>query len=161
MRFSRRNVSVIVVAVVLASTGGVGLLLRQASRGPRPPVAADPGIRQQQLTVSQQRPGGRDTQETRADRAKRQKLRAQELEKMASLTEEEKARFRAQIREQFSSRTAHAAQAQREKAWRDQRAAGAGSVSYPEHLPAGTADANATQENPGDVTAEPNQAGQR
>jgi hypothetical protein len=161
MKLSQRNVSVIVVAVVLASAGGAGLLLRQASRGPRPPVAADPGIRQQQLTVSQQRPGGRDTQETRADRAKRQQLRTQELEKMASLTEEEKAEFRARIREQFSSRTARAAQAQREKAWHDRRAAGAGSVSYPERLPAGTADANATQKNPADVTAEPNQAGQR
>ncbi len=139
---------------------GIGLLIHLACRGPRPSAEADQEIRQQQLALSQQRPGGRDTRETLEDRVKRQELRAQELEKMASLTEEEKAKFRAQIREQFSSRAAHAAEAEREKALRDRMEA-AGAPSGPERLPVEPADANATQQGAAGATPEPNQAGQR
>ena len=79
---------------------------------------------------------------------------------MASLTEEEKAKFRAQIREQFSSRAAHAAEAEREKALRDRMEA-AGAPGGPERLPVEPADANATQKGAAGTTPEPNQAGQR
>jgi hypothetical protein len=164
MKLSKRIVSVIVVAGVLVSAGGIGLLIRQACLGHRPPAdsaAADQEIRQQQLALSQQRPGERDTKETLADRMKRQELRAQELKKMASLTEEEKARFRDEIREQFSSRRAHAAEAEREKALRARMAAGTGPVAYPEPLPAGPVDANAAPKDAAGVTTEPNQAGQQ
>jgi hypothetical protein len=159
MKFSQRNVSIMVVAAVLVGAAGVGLLIRQACREPRPSADAAEDIRQQQLAVSQQRPGGRDTRETLEDRTKRQQLRAQELEKMASLTEEEKDKFRAQIREQFSSRASRAAEAEREKALRARIAAGSSPVPYAEALPAEPPDANAAQKDAGPAT-EPNQAGQ-
>jgi hypothetical protein len=159
MKFSKRSVSILVIAAVLASAGGIGLLLHRAGRGHRSSAAADQEIRRQQLALSQQRPGGRDTRESREDRVKRQELRAQELKKMASLTEEEKAEFRAQVREQFSSRTAQAARAAREQALRD-RVAAAGSLGGPERLPMGPADANAAPKDGTGTTTEPNQAGQ-
>jgi hypothetical protein len=161
MKLSRRIVSVIVVAGVLVSAGWVGLLIRQACLGHRPSADANEEIRQQQRALSQPRPGERDTKETRADRVKRQELRAEMLKKMASLTEEEKARFRAEIRAQFSGRRAPAAEAERDKALLARMAAGAGPVADPEPVSAGPADANATPKDAAGVTTEPNQAGQR
>jgi hypothetical protein len=162
MKLSRRIVSVIVVAAVLAGTGVVGLLIHRARTGHRTPVdtAAARDIQEQRLAMAQQRPGSsRPSRETPEERAKRREERAQILKKMASLTEEEKAQFREQIHAQVSGRGAHALSPDQERALRAQLQAGLPPAGYRQALPVGPGAAEASPE-PNAAGTEPNAAGQ-
>jgi len=99
MKVSNTVVTVIMVAAVLVFAYGVGLLIRQARTGDRPvPAVTDAGKTQR---TGPGTPRANDTPEARAQV---KKARAQALEKMSSMTEEEKEKFRNQVRRMSGSR---------------------------------------------------------
>jgi hypothetical protein len=101
MKVSNTVVSVIVVAAVLVFAYGVGLLIRQArtggSHGPMPAEVNNPMLRQTG-------PGAAGAKDTPEERARWREAKANANEKMNSLTEEEKAKFRSQVAKQVGGR---------------------------------------------------------
>jgi FtsZ-interacting cell division protein ZipA len=102
MKVSNTVVSVIVVAAVLVFAYGVGLLIRQArTGGSHGPVSADVNN-----TTSSRRtgPGTAGAKDTPEERARVKEAKAQAIEKMNSLTEEEKEKFRSQVTKKVGGR---------------------------------------------------------
>ena len=102
MKVSNTIVSAIVVAAVLVFAYGVGLLIRQArtggSHGPAPAEVNN--------TASSRRPGPGAAREkdTPEERARLKEAKAKAIEKMNSLTEEEKEKLRNQVIRQVGGR---------------------------------------------------------
>ena len=110
MKLSNTVISIIIIAVVLLSACAVGLLIHRAQVGDSLPparVGTEPNEQMPpEAAMAQRGPGERLTEEELAERARRKERRMQALEKMQSLTEEEKEQFRQRVREHFSSRRA-------------------------------------------------------
>ena len=111
MKLSNTVVSTIVIAAVLLSVCVVGLLIRQARTGrserePQTVAEANDTASQPKMATSLREPGARQTRDDAEQRARVKKEREQVLEKMGSLTEEEKQQFRERIRQRFSSQRA-------------------------------------------------------
>jgi hypothetical protein len=99
MKASNTVVTVIVIAAVLVFAYGVGLLIRQArTGGSHAPVSTEVNDAQR---MGPRTPETKDTPEARA-RIKEERAKA--IEKMKSLTEEEKEKFRSQVAKQVSGR---------------------------------------------------------
>jgi cell division septum initiation protein DivIVA len=98
MKISNTIVSGIVIVAILLSAYGLGLLIRQARTGSgrnQPPVEA-----RDATAVVPHAPHGPQTGDTAQARAKLKDQRAQDIEKMNSLTAEQKQKFRNQVRKQ-------------------------------------------------------------
>ena len=111
MKLSNTVVSIIVITAVLLSVCVVGLLIRQARTGrserePQTVAEANDTTTQPDMATSLREPGAGQAQDDAEQRARLKKEREQVLEKMASLTEEEKEQFRERIRQRFSSQRA-------------------------------------------------------
>lgn len=102
MKTSNTVVSAIVIAAVLIFAYGVGLLIRQARTG----STSAPASATADKTSSAQEEGPRAprTKDTPEARARAREKRAQMNEKMASATDEEKAKFRKDVTNQFRPR---------------------------------------------------------
>jgi hypothetical protein len=100
MRISNTIVSAIVIVAILVSAYGLGLLIRQARLGAgrgQPPVEnRDATVARPPAVV----PRGPGTGDTAQARAKLKDQRALDIEKMNSLTAEQKEKFRSQVRKQ-------------------------------------------------------------
>jgi cell division septum initiation protein DivIVA len=98
MKISNTIVSGIVIVAILLSAYGLGLLIRQARTGSgrnQPPVEA-----RDATAARPHAPGGPQTGDPAQARAKLKDQRAQDIEKMNSLTAEQKQKFRNQVRKQ-------------------------------------------------------------
>jgi cell division septum initiation protein DivIVA len=103
MKISNTIVSGIVIVAILLSAYGLGLLIRQARTGSgrnQPPVEARDVTAARPHAVVPHAPGGPQTGDTAQARAKLKDQRAQDIEKMNSLTAEQKQKFRNQVRKQ-------------------------------------------------------------
>ena len=104
MKSSSTVVSVIVIAAVLVFSYAVGLLIRQVRTGrqePPPPAAA--GELPSGADVSQG-PGKTATPDTPQERARLKDQKAQAIEQMSTLTEEQEEKFRQQVHQQVGGR---------------------------------------------------------
>ena len=108
MKHANTVVFVIVAAAVLLTAYGVGLLIRQARMShvepDRQTVAAPNDTAPSEAMAEDYGPGrGRRQRSVDEDPAKVKQQRAEMLEKMSNLTEEEQEQFRQQVRRRFSS----------------------------------------------------------
>jgi hypothetical protein len=101
MKVSNTVVSVLVIAAVLVSAYALGLLIRQVRTGGRAPVSPAAG---ENAPAGVRRPGEARTMDAPEERAKVKEERAKALEQTSSLTEEQKAKFRTQVRRQVGGR---------------------------------------------------------
>ncbi|HON90178.1 MAG TPA: hypothetical protein PLS24_03995 [Sedimentisphaerales bacterium] len=107
MKSSNTIVTVVVIAAVLIAAYGVGLLIRQARLGNAPPTVmtdANSPDTASKVVRTEPAPGGGQTKDTPEIRAQIKERRAEMIEKMASATEEEKARFIEQVRTRVGGR---------------------------------------------------------
>jgi len=152
MKSSNTVVTIVVVGAVLVAAYAVGLLVRQARTGdsssssPSATEANEARIREETAKLTHE-PGAQKKKDLEQARAELKEKRAEALAKMESATEEEKARFREQIRERFTAQP-------------DQKAA-----LKPRPRPAPTAAAPAAQDpnasqSPDKAGSEPNRAGE-
>ncbi len=111
MKLSNTVVSIVVITAVLLSVCAVGLVIHQArtGRSEREPQtiaeANDTGSRPEMATSLRESGAGQARDDVER-RARLKKEREQVLEKMSSLTEEEKEQFRERVRQRFSSQRA-------------------------------------------------------
>jgi len=106
MNHSNKVVSAIVAAAVLVTALGVGLVIREVRlrhAGDKSRAGAEPNLSE---TERRMLPGGGVVQSRLAaeDRAKIKEQRGQVLEKMATMSQEEKKKFMDQMREGFRER---------------------------------------------------------
>lgn len=107
MKSSNTVVTVIVIAAVLIAAYGVGLLIHQARLGSSssPGSSGTDANRIESGTAdSSQRPRPGQSKDTPEARAKLKEQRTEALKKMESATDEEKAKFKEQIRERVGGR---------------------------------------------------------
>lgn len=108
MKRSSTAVTVIVAAAVLLASLGIGLCIREVRlrhESIEPGSASTPGDEPVVTAPRPERPGRRMDREISAeDREKLKQQRAEMMERMANMSEEEKEAFRAQMRERFSRR---------------------------------------------------------
>jgi hypothetical protein len=100
MKLSNTVVSVIVIAAVLVSAYAMGLLIRQVRTGghvAQPPSAGNEAPAGAKVPHG---PGEARTKDTPQERTQLKEEKAQAIEKMSSLTEEQKEKFRSQVRQQ-------------------------------------------------------------
>lgn len=99
MKSSKPFVTLVIIAAVLIAAYAVGLLIHQirVDDSPSGTDANDAQVRQDTAKLSHAPESGRSKDSPEA-RAKLKEERAEVLKKMESATEEEKARFREQIR---------------------------------------------------------------
>jgi hypothetical protein len=103
MKPSSTIVTVVVIAAVLIAAYGVGLLIRQARMGnSQSPTAADANGVKAGREAAGPAPGGGQTKDSPEVRAKVKDSHAEMIEKMESATEEEKAKFKEQVRQRVS-----------------------------------------------------------
>ncbi len=185
MKLSNTVVSIIVIAAVFLSVCVVGLLIHQARTGrserePQTVTEANDTASQPEMAASLRKPGSGQTEDDAEQRARIKKEREQILEKMASLSEEEKEQFRERIRQRFSSQRAgtqrtnlspeereqmrlkweNMSEEQRKAALARMRArAGAGRRASQEEAPAAPEEPNAVgEQSVGQAVSEPNGA---
>jgi hypothetical protein len=109
MKSSNTIVTVVVIAAVLIAAYGVGLLIHQARMGDSSsPATTDANSLQrgQEAAKSAPAPGSGQTKDSPEIRAQVKESHAEMLEKMESATEEEKAKFKEQVRQRVSGRRA-------------------------------------------------------
>jgi hypothetical protein len=108
MKLANTVVSVLVIAAVLVFAYGVGLLVRQArtggSRSPSSVAEANDAAAARRMTMSSHGPGASRTKDVPEERTRLREEKAKTLEKMNSMTEEEKEKFRNQVRRQVGGR---------------------------------------------------------
>jgi len=101
MKLSNSVVSIIIVAAVLVFAYGLGLLIRQARTGSTPVRRA---VEVNDAATRRTRPTAARTKDTPEERARLKEEKAKAIEKMSSLTEEQKEKFRSQVARQAGSR---------------------------------------------------------
>jgi len=105
MKSSNTIVTVVVIAAVLIAAYGVGLLIQQARMGNSPsPTATDSNTAKSGQDPARPGPEGGQAKDSPEARAKIKEDHAKMIEKMEKATDEEKAKFREQIRERVSGR---------------------------------------------------------
>jgi len=103
MKSSSTIVTVVVIAAVLIVAYAVGLLIRQARTGnSQAPATTNANSTKAAQEAVRPGPGGGQTKDTPEMRAKAKEDHAKMIEKMENATEEEKAKFKEQIRERVS-----------------------------------------------------------
>jgi hypothetical protein len=107
MRLSNTVVSVLVVTAVLVFAYGMGLLIRQMRTGGshnRSATEANDAVAARRTAISPPGPGAAQAKDTPEERTRLKEEKAQAIEKMSSLTEEQKEKFRSQVRKQVGGR---------------------------------------------------------
>jgi len=97
MKPSNAIVSVIVIAAVLVSAYALGLVIRQVRTG-RASAPAATDAKKKAAPSPPKTPAAARTKDSPEERARTKEERAKAIEKMSSLTEEQKEQFRNQVR---------------------------------------------------------------
>jgi hypothetical protein len=103
MKSSNTIVTGVVIVAVLIAAYGVGLLIQHARMGStQPPAATNANDAKAAKGTARPGPGGGQTKDSPEVRAKVKESHAEMIEKMEKATEEEKAKFKEQVRERVS-----------------------------------------------------------
>ncbi|NLH43028.1 MAG: hypothetical protein GX448_14405 [Planctomycetes bacterium] len=107
MKSSNSIVTVVVIAAVLIAAYGVGLLIHQARMGSNTPATSSDANTTKAVQSEAPKgpaPGGGQTKDTPEVRAQIKQRHAEMIEKMENATQEEKDKFREQVRERVGGR---------------------------------------------------------